>query len=90
MLKPQLSESQTINLESKRQERLNNKLSSLVNELVQNGIDLQFAKRELESAYIKRILHLHDGNIGASALSLGMHRNTLSKRLRDLDIHHHS
>lgn len=65
---------------------MHHKLSELVAELINNDIDLQFAKKELESTYIQQILRQHNGNIGHSAKALGMHRNTLSKRIKDLKI----
>ncbi|CAM2069045.1 Helix-turn-helix domain-containing protein [Sulfidibacter corallicola] len=67
---------------------MHHKLSELVAELINNDIDLQFAKKELESTYIREILKRHNGNIGLSAKALGMHRNTLSKRIKDLKIPH--
>ena len=65
---------------------LHHKLTSLVSDLIANHIDLQFAKKELETAYIREILKANKGNIGMSAKVLGIHRNTLSKRLKELDI----
>ena len=67
-------------------DRLHQKLSSLVVDLVHHDIDLQFAKKELESVYIREILNANKGNIGLSAKALGMHRNTLSKRIKELKI----
>jgi len=66
--------------------QLHRKMSSLVDELITRKVDLQFAKKELEAAYIKEILKANLGNIGHSAKALGMHRNTLSKRLKELRI----
>ncbi len=65
---------------------LNQKLASLVRELIKHHIDLQFAKKELESLYIREVLRIHGGHIGQSATALGMHRNTLSKRIKALKI----
>lgn len=67
-------------------DKLRGKLVALVKELVDHDIDLQFAKKELEALYISEILSANQGNIGASARALGMHRNTLSKRIKELDI----
>lgn len=61
-------------------------LVEFVDVLIQHEIDLNFAKRELESCYIRQILTQHDGHIGHSAKELGMHRNTLSKRMKELGI----
>ncbi|MDJ0837975.1 MAG: helix-turn-helix domain-containing protein [Acidobacteriota bacterium] len=67
-------------------EQLHHKLDHLVRALVSNDIDLQFAKQQLEHAYIREVLKAHQGNIGRTAQALGVHRNTLSKRIKDLKI----
>ena len=64
-------------------EKLHKKLAGFVSLLIDQGIDLPFAKKELEYAYIRRILDRHDGNIGEAAKAMGVHRNTLSKRLKE-------
>ena len=65
---------------------LHTQLTALVTELVRHKVDLQFAKRELESLYIREMLDANEHNIGRTAVSLGIHRNTLSKRIRELKI----
>ena len=65
---------------------LHDHLSAFVDLLLDHNIDLNFAKRELEAQYIKMILTRHHGHIGKSARALGIHRNTLTKRIRDLKI----
>lgn len=65
---------------------MHQKLSELVFELIEHDVDLQFAKRQLETAYIQEILTRNQGSIGKSATKLGIHRNTLAKRIRDLNI----
>ena len=65
---------------------LHEKLAIFVQDLIGHDIDLKYAKQQLECAYIRRVLDSNKGNIGAAANILGMHRNTLSKRIKDLDI----
>lgn len=67
-------------------EQLHQRMASLVGDLIKYDIDLGFAKNELESLYIKEVLRENDGNIGNTAKALSIHRNTLSKRMRDLKI----
>jgi len=67
-------------------ESLHRKLDSLVESLLEYGIDLDYARKQLERGYIQALLRDHQGNIGQTARALGVHRNTLSKRIRDLDI----
>ncbi len=56
-------------------------LRDLVIEMVQKGIPLEMAKREFERAYLQEVLSGHNGNQSAAARQLGIHRNTLSKKL---------
>lgn len=56
-------------------------LHELVAEMVGKDIPLEMAKREFERAYLIQVLAAHNGNQSAAARQLGMHRNTLSKKL---------
>lgn len=56
-------------------------LQDLVAEMVKKEIPLELARREFERAYLTEVLAAHDGNQSAAARSLGIHRNTLSKKL---------
>ena len=70
--------------------RLSNKLhlelDGLVHSLIRHDIDLQFAKKQLERAYIQALLRINHNNIGQTARALGVHRNTLSKHMKELKI----
>ncbi|MBP1627506.1 MAG: response regulator with CheY-like receiver, AAA-type ATPase, and DNA-binding domain [Holophagaceae bacterium] len=56
-------------------------LEDLVAEMVRKEIPLEMAVREFERAYLLQVLEAHDGNQSAAAKRLGIHRNTLSKKL---------
>ena len=56
-------------------------MEELIAELVRKDIPLEIAKRELERIYLEKVLEAHNGNQSAAARHLGMHRNTLSKKL---------
>lgn len=56
-------------------------LHDLVVEMVRKEIPLELAKREFERAYLQQVVAQHGGNQSAAARSLGIHRNTLSKKL---------
>ncbi len=58
-------------------------LRRLVGEMVRNGIPLDLAKREFERTFLEEVLKAHRGNQSAAARQLGMHRNTLSKKLEE-------
>jgi DNA-binding NtrC family response regulator len=61
-------------------------LERLVGEMVDKGIRYDDAQREFEKRFIARVLQSHDGNLGATAKTLGVHRNTLTRKLHDLKI----
>lgn len=56
-------------------------LQDLVTEMVGKDIPLDLAVREFERAYLLEVLAAHNGNQSAAARKLGIHRNTLSKKL---------
>jgi DNA-binding NtrC family response regulator len=66
--------------------RLKKTLTSLVAELVENGITLEQASREFERQFLIASIRVNEGNLSRSALSLGVHRNTLRNKLGRLGI----
>lgn len=60
---------------------MRDKLRNLVAELVRGGVPLEMACREFERVYIEEVLASHAGNQSAAARELGIHRNTLSRKL---------
>ena len=56
-------------------------LDRLIEEMVTRGIRYQDAHREFEHRFIARVLSKADGNLCRAAEVLGMHRNTLSRKL---------
>ena len=60
---------------------MRDKLRNLVAEMVRGGIPLEMARREFERVYLEEVLASHDGNQSAAARELGIHRNTLSRKL---------
>jgi ActR/RegA family two-component response regulator len=61
-------------------------MQCLLDALFQHDIDLSFAKRALEIHYIQRLLANHKGNISQCARSMGVHRNTLARHMKELGI----
>jgi Fis family transcriptional regulator, factor for inversion stimulation protein len=61
-------------------------LEALVREMVEKGILYDDARREFERRYILYALERGDGNIGRAAELIGMHRNTLSRKISEYDI----
>lgn len=65
---------------------LNGRLCTIVDELVRRGLTLEQARNEFERLFIVSALRHHDGNMGRSAKSLGVHRNTLRNKVCSLGI----
>ena len=61
-------------------------LERLVGEMVDKGIRYDDAQREFDKRFIARVLQVHDGNLGNAAKTLGIHRNTLTRKLQELKI----
>ena len=62
---------------------LKDQLDRLVDELVTRGVRYEDAQREFEKKFIAHVLSKSDGNLGKAADLLGMHRNTLSRKITE-------
>lgn len=60
---------------------MKDQLDALVSEFVSRGILLGDAAGELEKRFIKKVLESHGGNQSRTAQVLGIHRNTLSRKI---------
>ncbi|MGB6428968.1 MAG: helix-turn-helix domain-containing protein [Candidatus Acidiferrales bacterium] len=73
---------------------MRDQLESLVGQMVERGILFDEAVNEFEKRFIKRALDRSNGNQSRAARLLGIHRNTLSRKigLYKLDQHprHHA
>lgn len=56
-------------------------LNRLVEEMLTKGILYDDARREIEKRFISRALYKSNGNLGRAAALLGLHRNTLSRKI---------
>ena len=56
-------------------------LEHLVSEMLTKGVRYEDAQREFEKKFITQALQKMDGNLGKAADLLGMHRNTLSRKM---------
>jgi Fis family transcriptional regulator, factor for inversion stimulation protein len=56
-------------------------LESLIGQMVERGILLDEAVNEFEKKFIKRVLDRSRGNQSRAARLLGIHRNTLSRKI---------
>jgi DNA-binding NtrC family response regulator len=60
---------------------MNERLERLIEEMVEKGIRFADANREFERRFISRVLAESDGNLSKAADVLGIHRNTLSRKM---------
>jgi len=60
---------------------MKDQLEQLVSELLIKGVRYEDAQREFEKRFISNALQRVDGNLGKAADLLGMHRNTLSRKI---------
>ncbi len=56
-------------------------LEALIEEMITRGILFDEAVKEFEKKFILHTLERHNHNLSKAAAALGIHRNTLSKRL---------
>lgn len=61
-------------------------LDKLIDQMVGTGVHFDDAQREFERRFIARVVTACDGNIGRAAEALGMHRNTLTRKVTALKI----
>jgi len=60
---------------------IHNRLESLIDEMLEGHILLDEALCEFEKLYIKKAMARHKQHISNTAAVLGIHRNTLAKRV---------
>jgi DNA-binding NtrC family response regulator len=60
---------------------IHNRLENLIDEMLEGQILLDEAISEFEKLYIKKALARHKQHLSKTAAVLGIHRNTLSKRV---------
>ena len=67
---------------------MKDQLESLVNQMIEHNILYSDAVAEFEKRFIKRMLEKHNGNHSKTAEALGIHRNTLSRKVEYLNLDH--
>lgn len=63
-------------------------LDALVTQLVEHGICYDDAVGEFEKRFIRKALEKSNGNRSKAAHAMGIHRNTLSRKISDLGLDH--
>ena len=65
---------------------ISDRLEKLVDEMVDKGVHFEDAVREFEKRFITRVLSCSAGSLTKTACALGMHRNTLSRKMGEYKI----
>jgi Fis family transcriptional regulator, factor for inversion stimulation protein len=61
-------------------------LDQLVSEMVARGVHYEDALQEFEKRFITHVIDKSDGNLCRAADKLGVHRNTLARKMKDFKI----
>jgi DNA-binding NtrC family response regulator len=61
-------------------------IERLVSEMLDKGIHYDDARREFEKMFIARALQRSKGNLGVAADLLGLHRNTVARKIAEYRI----
>jgi Fis family transcriptional regulator len=62
------------------------RLERLVEEMVDKGVRFDDAVREFEKRFIVRVLGKEEGSLTKTADALGIHRNTLTRKMGEYKI----
>ncbi len=62
---------------------MRDQLNRLVDEMVSKGIRYEDARQEFERRFISRALARAEGKVGRAAKMIGLHRNTLSRKVTE-------
>jgi DNA-binding NtrC family response regulator len=60
---------------------ISDKLEKLVEEMVDKGVHFEDAVREFEKRFIARVLGKCEGSLTKTSDALGIHRNTLTRKI---------
>ncbi len=67
---------------------MKDQLEALINQMVEKNIDFEDALDEFQRRFIKKVLDNSNGNLSKAAKALGIHRNTLSRKIVILGLDH--
>ena len=65
---------------------ISDRLDKLVDEMVERGVQFDDAIHEFEKRFISRVLGCCDGSLTRTAGTLGIHRNTLTRKMGEYKI----
>ena len=65
---------------------MRDQLESLVRQMLDRGVRYDDARREFEKVFITRALERATGSVGEAADLLGLHRNTVTRKMAEYKI----
>lgn len=67
---------------------MKDQLDALINQMVEHGVHYEDAVGEFEKRFIRKTLEKCNGNRCKAADELGIHRNTLSRKIDEMHLDH--
>ena len=61
-------------------------LDTLISEMIARGVHYEDARREFDKRFVSSVIDKCEGNLCKAADSLGIHRNTLARKIKELKI----
>ena len=65
---------------------MKDQIERLVSQMVETGVFFQDAVSEFEKRYIRKVLEDSGGNQSRAAKALGIHRNTLGRKMEEYNL----
>ena len=69
---------------------ISDRLDKLVEEMVDRGVQFEDGVREFEKRFISRVLGTCHGCVSKTAGTLGIHRNTLARKMGQYKLKRHA
>lgn len=67
---------------------MRDQLDALINQMIEKNIYFDEALAEFQSRFIRKVFENSKGNLSKAAKTLGIHRNTLSRKIGALGLDH--
>ena len=67
---------------------MKDQLEALIKRMIEHGIQFPDAMTEFQKRFIQHMLDKNNGNQLKTAQALGIHRNTLSRKVEELGLDH--
>lgn len=67
---------------------MKDQLDALINQMIEHGVHYEDAVGEFEKRFIRKVLEKCNGNRCKAADALNIHRNTLSRKIGEMNLDH--